>query len=233
MAEGSRWWDKYYVRYFVGTVYAVPLLIALEKTSPAGSAIAQFAEDKWVNAAAVTTAGLAFCYLSSAPILLLHALRVRVPKTSTAFYATAITAAALGLTFLVVVVRSYIQNVDVMPSASLAIIPFAAVVALEVLGLATCSINSTKQFYVGLASQRKAESNSIVREDYTESYRHLREHGNALLIILMENILALGLWKAHDITMMVGLIVVWIFPATFVSFIATWLERALSDGDAV
>ena len=120
-----------------------------------------------------------------------------------------------------------------MPSASLAIIPFAAIVTLEVIGLATCRIDLTKQFYVGLAKQRRAESNSTIREDYTESYRHLREHGNALLIILMENILALGLSNAHDLAMMVGLIVVWIFPATFVWFIATWLERALSEGDAI
>jgi hypothetical protein len=110
MAEDSRWWDKYYVRYFVGTVYAVPLLIALEKTSPTGSAIVKFAEDKWVNAAAVTTAGLAFCYLSSAPILLLHSLRVRAPKTSAAFYVIAAVAAVLGLTFLIAVVRSCIPE---------------------------------------------------------------------------------------------------------------------------
>ncbi len=54
LAEKSRWWDKYYVRYFVGTVYAVPLLLALAKSSPVKPFLSGLPEDKWGDAAIVS-----------------------------------------------------------------------------------------------------------------------------------------------------------------------------------
>lgn len=112
MAEDSRWWDKYYVRYFVGTVYAVPLLVALQKDAIPDSAISHLPEDKWVNAAVITAAGLAFCYLASAPVLLLHTLRAHLGRTGARFYGTGLVIGALTVTALGFASYSYVFKRD-------------------------------------------------------------------------------------------------------------------------
>src|ERR1700679_1703730 len=75
MAEKSRWWDHYYVRYFVGSMFAVPLMLALSRTAAVKSLVDIAGDNKFLNATVLGAAGLAFCYLASAPILLLHATR--------------------------------------------------------------------------------------------------------------------------------------------------------------
>ena len=84
---GNRWWDHYYVRYFVGSVYAVLLMYALSRTSAVTSSLGAIDPKLWVNATVLGAAGLAFCYIASAPILLLHA--VRGKNTSTTLVVTA------------------------------------------------------------------------------------------------------------------------------------------------
>ena len=81
MAEKSRWWDHYYVRYFVGSVFAVPLMLTLSKDAALKPLMDARGDSKLVNATFLGAAGVAFCYVASAPILLLHAaLRARRSK---------------------------------------------------------------------------------------------------------------------------------------------------------
>ena len=79
---GSRWWDHYYVRYFVGSVYAVPLMYALSRTDALKSSLGTIDPKQWVDATLLGAAGLAFCYIASAPILLLHSVRGRGTSTA-------------------------------------------------------------------------------------------------------------------------------------------------------
>ncbi len=77
----SRWWEFYFVRYFVGTVigFAIVVFLLFEPTSPFhGSNFLDTATIKDLTAANIlllSGVGLAFCYISSAPILVFHALR--------------------------------------------------------------------------------------------------------------------------------------------------------------
>jgi len=77
--------------------------------------------------------------------------------------------------------------------------------------------------YTTLATQRSNQNQA----EYIESYRHLREHGNALLIIMMEAILSLAIGGAPSLLSCGLLVFVWILPATFAWFLGTWLERLL------
>lgn len=59
-------------------------------------------------------------------------------------------------------------------------------------------IEQVTNFYVDLASRRaeafkRPDNTPTARAEYVESYRHLREHGNAVLILVAEAILALAL----------------------------------------
>lgn len=77
--KSTRWWEQYYVRYFVGTVVAVAILFILrEKASLArdfqGIIPSLEKADGW-QLSAVASAGLAYCYIASTPVLILHAVR--------------------------------------------------------------------------------------------------------------------------------------------------------------
>lgn len=229
MTMQSRWWEQYYVRYFVGTVYGVLLVSALLLDSPRASLpVAEITNSThWLSAGVVLAAGLAFCYLASAPVLLLHSLRERFSARGQAFRRIGIGIAVVSLAALACVAWIYIWRPSLILDARLAIAPFLIVVSLQILGLLSFRPDSLRAFYKKLTNRRAAEDAS--RNEYVESYRHLREHGNALLILLSENVLALALWGAGGPKMMLALIVVWIAPATFVWFMATWLERTMAE----
>jgi hypothetical protein len=253
VAEQSRWWDKYYVRYFVGTVYAVPLLLALPKDSPARSLLAAVPGSNWGDAAIVTAAGLAFCYLASAPILLLHALRVRIGRTARPYNGLGKVFGLVTLFAGMALAARSIFGIYVFAGQQWPLVPYFVVLGLEIAGLAGTKAEPLRSFYADLARRRKppqADSAAAANnpgatapsrasdpvpqetvDDYVESYRHLREHGNALLIIIMENCLALALWQAHDAATFFGVVAVWVLPGAFAWFLGTWLERGLAEAE--
>lgn len=81
----SRWWEFYFVRYFVGTALgAIIILFLAASDSPTFSnhgALAEvlksFKPDKFESGYLwlLAIVGLAYCYLASSPVLVLHATR--------------------------------------------------------------------------------------------------------------------------------------------------------------
>jgi hypothetical protein len=57
----------------------------------------------------------------------------------------------------------------------------------------------------------------------------MREHGNALLIIVMEGVLTMALLQAPNRGILLAMLVLWVLPASFVWFIATALEEHLRE----
>jgi hypothetical protein len=82
-----------------------------------------------------------------------------------------------------------------------------------------------RTFYLNLTEARAGRDNRAEVREYVESYQHLREHGNAFSILLLEVILAAALYAADSVIRLFGLVVIWIVPATFTWFLGTWLER--------
>ena len=74
-------------------------------------------------------------------------------------------------------------------------------------------------------------------KDITDSYKHLREHGNTALIILLEILLAFILYfslrferenEFMDFSIVSIILIIWIFPAALVYFYGHLLERKFS-----
>jgi hypothetical protein len=90
----------------------------------------------------------------------------------------------------------------------------------------------TQQFYEQLSVQREK------RPDFVESYRHMREHGNAVSIVVFELLLAFILWSLRPVGSVGGnavlvaraglILAVWITPAALVWLVGSSLERYLS-----
>lgn len=84
------------------------------------------------------------------------------------------------------------------------------------------------KYYKRLAEHRsKKEKNAAIKE-YVESYKHLREHGNAFFIVLMEIFLGILLFWFSKIAIII-LIVIWVVAGAYVWIIGTHLERKLSE----
>ena len=89
-------------------------------------------------------------------------------------------------------------------------------------------------------TETNAETNPGYIKDITDSYKHLREHGNTALIILLEVLLAFILYfslhferenKFMDFSIVSIILIIWIFPAALVYFYGHLLERKFSEFD--
>jgi len=237
MAEKSRWWDHIYVRYFVGSVFAVPLMLALSKTEAVAPLVKITGEDKFLDATVLGAAGLAFCYIASAPTLLLHTVRARfadkghaVNRIDKRSLVLAVISAALTVTVGVWIACDLATPSKI--SAWAPFMPFAAIVAVQVVWLLRTPISMVVEFYRRLAEERARDPKEALgrwRKEYIQSYRDMREHGNAFLILVMEAVLTTALLRATSLRILLAMLVLWVMPAAFVWFIATALEAHLDQ----
>lgn len=236
-------WDYYYLRYFVGAIIGAGLLIALwvgdPEVLPSFQHTFPRAPHEWAHLAAVIaalgTAGLAYCYIASAPILLMHGLRFRFsPKEQ--WWGWLIRAPLILTTALLCVFAFYFGATKPSSLRSdlfrllLLYAPYGFIVLLQILSLSCGKLDPVRRFYAALALQRARASHEAPVDEYVESYRHLREHGNAFLIILMEVILAAALYAADTTIRFFTVAVIWTLPATFSWFLGTWLEFGIVPG---
>jgi hypothetical protein len=235
MAEKSRWWDHYYVRYFVGSVFAIPLMLALSKTA-AVKALGDIAgEDKFLNATVLAAAGLAFCYVASAPILLLHATRAPRSKVNSAPTKLGLGSKlfAIGILALAVALGAWIVHDLARPIENpvwFSFVPMTLVVVLQAVLILRTPTAAIVEFYSDLAEDRAEDPETPLgrkRKEYITSYRDMREHGNALLILVMEGVLTAALLQATSPSILLAMLMLWVMPAASAWFIATVLEANL------
>lgn len=212
-AEGSKkeektgtgkWWEFYFVRYALGTVFGVLIVNFLVQN---GVAI-PFPEGnvneitKGAGAPLLITYGLAYGYLASAPILLFHATRFEMPRTG-------FRGSTMWLTLISAVLATgwglYARDSGRKPAEGLFLV---AVVTIFMLILFTLSqvralVTGFKKtpemwdYYLKLDRNRRIKEN----KELVDSYRHLREHGNAFFVVLLEILLGLGLYISGKISL--------------------------------
>ena len=127
---------------------------------------------------------------------------------------------------------------------SAACLLFAFIVWLQYLvaGLTLVNIRKLFVFYKSLAEKRENATGGI-----TDSYRHLREHGNSFFIVLLEILMGVVLFGAgpvgqtaapctsffdNRLLIYLVILVLWIIPAVLVWLIGTLFEREFSGIDA-
>lgn len=234
MSDRTRWWDYYFVRYFVGTIFGIALLLWLQmyaRICTSGQCEVGTASP-WLTATAIGAIGLAFCYLASAPVLVLHALRFQFPSSSRFFERLGFAAVLLILAGSLCLALSYHSAGSQPTPAASWFTPFGIVMLCQAWLLCRWPADVTGKRYRELALQRGRDQQTLYgkkKGEYIESYRHLREHGNAFSILFVELILALAVAAAPSWLFVGGLIALWILPAAFAWFIGTWLEFGISE----
>lgn len=172
--------------------------------------------------------GLAYCYIASAPILTMHAFRAQIDFGSKRWF-TVWSAYFLG-SFLIV----FLAVLSALPPLGgwrlLAIGFVCLVVAFQFALFFDTLGNRGKRltsYYWSLSGARAAPASQV--QEYVESYRHLREHGNAFAIIISEFGFALAAISVPSVSLLAVLLVLWVLPAAGVWFVGTVLEAKLAN----
>ena len=240
--NNERWWEFYFVRYFVGTVFGMALVLFLnfDTASPlCGKIIPNLTDISKLDfsySLVLGAIGLAFCYMSSAPILVFHALRGNFKPILAGDYKILGVGCLLCTVIIILFVTSYLSfNLLFSDSASilniLSIISFNMIFGFQVFLYLYSALTKNKNvldYYITLSKERaeRKKENKMI-EEYVESYKHLREHGNAFFILFMEVNFALILYVLQDPIHTLIFVLLWIVPACLVWFVGTYLENSL------
>ena len=230
--EKNRWWEFYFIRYFVGTVVGGAILYYLnvsEHSALHHKIVPSITKISDIHAGAIWllgALGLTYCYIASAPIYSLHVARSEFIGKN---WLKLRTCAAL---FLIPFAIAWIYRCDTDSlHGAIAVFVLSALVLLEIWAFWSVSKrrNELHTYYCELASFRAINSAPI--REYVESYRHLREHGNAYLIIIFEFFLGSVLWYLPSTKLRLVAGVVWVLPAALFWFIGNILEyKMVRDG---
>lgn len=241
----SRWWETYAVRYAVGTVVGGILFYLICSLNDSLMPFLFSAQHglETQHLALFAAYGFAFCYLASAPVLVLHAgrwaLRHRSSDRADNLLRVVMTIAPSSIGAHMAYTETIKRSADLALLAAVVTALLTLILWLQVLAIGSSVLNgkALARFYARLSVTRQVS----LRSGYVESYRHLREHGNAFLVVSLEICLALILYgagqiwgvyhkgaSADTIALLYGMVIfVWCAPACAVWILANSLEGAL------
>lgn len=231
-SDNWHWWDFYLVRYLLPTLVGACIIVWLiakgrfsllclaKMIDQSSQPNISFAEAGIL----FLCAGFIFCYIASFPVLVFHAFRKffngSQHKVSLIFYSLS----ALGI-----IIMAY------MPLVSKEIASFVAIIITSIFSLLQIVLifsRSNKQFsYLKILSIKRSKETT----DIVDSYKHLREHGNAALIVICELFLAalchpilfnddnssISLENFRQLGLLIG---IWSLPAACIYFFGHHLE---------
>lgn len=237
---GSRWWEFNLVKYFLGTLvgsFIVYLLFNNFVDSLGGIegdypkiynylCYLQNINEKY-NQLFFLGSGFVFCYFSSAPILVFHATRLRKKKNCKENFDFLILNIVVSLLALIIGLI-LISNLEIFLENQ--IITILSVLIVFSVFQITLLCLSKKNNLIDLNKNltRNREKAILGRKTYVESYKHLREHGNAFFIVILEILLGLILYQIKTPEMMITCILVWILPGSLIWFFGNFLESDLT-----
>jgi hypothetical protein len=261
----GRWWENYLVRYLVPTIVGMGCLQWLSLNSGVGLSawIAAPANMKELNSEQLLVwflFGLFFCYVASYPVLIFHATRMMDFKGEagrirwingffTSYGAVAVTA-LLALLAAIFTIR-WLGIIIVVCFAGIQIYRLCATTKnfYKVPEKSWAARTWAYSFYIHLAERRGGANRKNTpdgtpspetRAELVESYRHLREHGNSALIVILELILTGLIYSViatknqiseHALSWLAIMLVIWCSPAAFIHMFAQQLERRFAYYD--
>lgn len=231
----GRWWEYYALRYFVGTVAGALAVVFLTRSS--GSPLHTFGFTSvddlnklgMKDVTVIGALGFAYCYIASAPMLLLHATRAQLGLNPLRckwrrWVVTAIVIAVVQLGGL------WYFSVRWWSVQSLVGLVFLIILGVQVAMIVEAHLNRFKDigsFYSDLVARARVGTDTVA--GYVESYRHLREHGNAIAILVLEFALALILGSTGRPIFAAVVVFIWMLPSTYSWFIGSLLESRLQE----
>jgi hypothetical protein len=244
--ESGNWWGFYAVRYAMGTVVGGAIFYFLASEIEALRPMLFLTADGKIEMPQIfllAAYGMTYCYIASAPILVFHAsrflMRLRFFSGWGNFFISL-------FNYAIIFIIDFLTNLffgDTWTPFYWSVMLIATLVVwFQVVAVVSCIRKSDEMyhFYKILAEKRiKAE-----KMGFADSYRHLREHGNSFLIVVLEIFLAVILLTISGVAenkpgapmssgeyfqILFGFLFLWMFPAACVWLIGTIFERRLQE----
>lgn len=244
-SDTSRWWEFYAVRYGMGAVVGALILFLLVREDARLQHVFFVKLDERLDIVQVTMLlglGLVYCYVASAPFLVLHMGRYMMPRRPERKFSWPSKSMLQYLFSTLLVVVAFYWFVDVPTQMrmwfTLVFTCFSAAFLgqMFIVMKAYYGGGEMYSFYLRLANKRDKSKGGIV-----DSYRHLREHGNSFGIVFMEVMLAVVLFAVTALQEALGVegrtssfsvactftavLLVWMFPAVLVWVVGHIFER--------
>lgn len=233
----SKWVDRYLLRYGPATVFGAFFLAYLYHNRRQFGLPIDLRLDRLELASIFVVGGFLFAYLASAPVLVFHFSRcLFLPRKRYWF----IWCGSSVFTLLGALALFWWLTAMGVEGAVAVFGAIALVLWLLAVILAYASIIRRAEicsFYVSLARMRKNRDPGLV-----ESYRTLREHGNAFYVIFWEIVLALvilamlrvyAVAEVKDFAVLLLFVVLsWIAPAAMAWLVAGNLEVDLVESES-
>jgi hypothetical protein len=237
-SEGFRWWEYYAVRYAMGVGLGTALVCLLWRHyhaffEPTIHIPTPF--DSPIAAILWAAIGLTFCYIASVPMLTIHTARVFLRRSSWNRNQWIALAVVLVIPAIAIWGTSPIFGLA-NTAQKVALLALWIVVSLQgfLIFRVLRSPQDTEKLYDEISAKRP------LFPDFVESYRHMREHGNSVSIVLGELLLTYCLWEIHPsatcgpdesaVILYFGLLIAfWLAPSAFVWIVGTRLEEHLTE----
>ena len=171
--------------------------------------------------------GLAFCYIASAPVLTLHGTRdhLRLSQLRRVWFLWIVVPLVVTAAIWYFLADSQTKE----PISRYGAVALGIVVSFQVVLILAALIDrlsSISKFYWSLSVERANPARQVT--EYVESYRHLREHGNAFSILLAEVVLGFVLVSLPNQLSAVAVLFIWMLPASASWLLGTALESKLA-----
>lgn len=181
--SGARWWELYAVRYAMATLVGAVVFYILCSSSSSLKPLTT----RWEYLGGV---GLVYCYLASAPILVLHSgrftLRWNGFKRLRWGFVPPIVSLLAGVAVWLFLPRPTMDFLAYFVYLVAVVIGvFVFCLQVVIVGRVLHDSDALWTFYKGL-SERRAHLDT---GEIVDSYRQLREHGNSLFIVFLEIVL--------------------------------------------
>ncbi|MDN2675838.1 hypothetical protein [Janthinobacterium sp. SUN033] len=246
--DSGSWWGFYAVRYAMGTVVGGAIFYFLASKIEALRPMLFLTADGKIEMPQIVLLaayGMTYCYIASAPILVFHASRFLIRlEFFSGWVDFFISLFNFIIPFSILFLFGYGGGWSSFYWSVMLIT--SLVLWFQVVGVFFCIKNSSAmyKFYKVLAKKRiKAEELGLA-----DSYRHLREHGNSFLIVVLEIFLAVVLFTISGVAennsdasmssgeffqILFGFLFLWMFPAACVWLIGTIFERRLQEDTTI
>jgi hypothetical protein len=239
----GHWWEFYGVRYAQGMVVGAMIVFFLFSRNEALRTILFIPSDpKYFGIShliLLAVYGLVYCYIASAPILVIHAGRGLLFKSPTnpnpnEGYLSRILWVLLPSLVISFTYYYFSDNENKM-FGSLAIFLYIMLISLQIkllLSIFLTSWQKTINYYLAVVKKRNEHKNS----GYVESYKHIREHGNSFLIVVFQFFLALPIFvfvsqptvsNVDSVRYLSIIVLFWVAPAAIIWFFGNKLENNL------
>jgi len=242
-SDNKRWWDFYLVRYFMGTILGSIVFYLIifrfrhfrgEKLniSILGEGFNSVFDiildnNSAIGLSVILAGGMLLSYISSGPILILHSIRLglrfgEISKRVLKFNQAGVVLLLLSGSFLALLVyQLMIISLWVALMNLIILIPFFLFLYLWCTDKNVSKEQKLDHLCYNLVKKRSSEI------EYPQTYRHLREHGNAFFIVLTEALLGGCLYFAKSPSDILVILSCWVIPPIFMWFFANYLEGYL------